>query len=244
MVAGVSKKKWRFSATEMVWRGCDFWWHCRASTILIICMGALAGWQVQANMVVSDGLAVKTGALFWRWMPLPSQDCTPGSALDQNNLHVHFRGHVDIYIRDTCMLMHHSLDNTIIAHADQHISSIAWAPDPGAPSSGGARSPRVAKTSRSTPITAQVVEDKKARAASTSVPSNSALGDEKGLTGGSKRGKQGGNKSMRSPVAALTSESSNLDVGNEKGPTGGGKRGKQVGKKAGAAGDVSGGRAP
>jgi hypothetical protein len=144
---------------------------------------ALLALQVFVRASEEQTLVAQARGPFWRWSPLPSQDCTPESALDQNNLHAHFRGHVVIYTRDTCMLMHHSLDNTIIAHAGQHISSIAWAPDPGAHSSGGARSPRVAKTSRSTPITAQVVEDKKARAAPTSVPSNSA-----------KRGKQGGNK--------------------------------------------------
>ena len=167
--------------------------QCR-SLALLDAVAALLALQVFVRASEGQPLVAQTRGPFWRWSPLPSQDCTLESALDQNNLHAHFRGHVVIYIRDTCMLMHHSLDNTIIAHAGQHISSIAWAPDPGAHSSGGARSPRGAKTSRSTPITAQVVEDKKARAASTSVPSNSALGDEKGLTGGSKRGKQGGNK--------------------------------------------------
>jgi hypothetical protein len=121
-------------------------------------------------------------------MPLPVQNCNPGNALalDKTYLHALLEEHVVIPCKRGVV--------ALISHAGQHISSIVWAPDPGAHSSGGARSPRVAKTSRSTPITAQVVEDKKARAAPTSVPSNSALGDEKGLTGGSKRGKQGENK--------------------------------------------------
>jgi len=130
--------------------------------------------------------------------------------------------------------MHHSLDNTIIANAVQHISSIAWAPDPGGtqipaaalkaatlmaiqgattilqcmevhralsdftsgdgmdPAGGGNECPGGAKASGSTPITAQVVESNtKARVAS--APSISTVGAGKGLTGGGKWGKMGGN---------------------------------------------------
>ena len=104
--------------------------RCR-SLALLDAVAAVLALQVFVRASEGQTLVAQARGPFWRWSPLPSQDCTLESALDQNNLHAHCRGHVVIYIRDTYMPMHHSLDNTIIANAVQHISSIAWAPDPG-----------------------------------------------------------------------------------------------------------------
>jgi hypothetical protein len=104
--------------------------RCR-SLALLDAVAAVLALQVFVRASEGQTLVAEARGPFWRWSPLPSQDCTLESALDQNNLHAHCRGHVGIYIRDTHMPMHHSLDNTIIANAVQHISSIVWAPDPG-----------------------------------------------------------------------------------------------------------------
>jgi hypothetical protein len=57
-----------------------------AFALLNISMGTLPR-QAQDTMLEGDGLAARTGSPFWRWMPLPMQNCNPGCALDKKHLH-------------------------------------------------------------------------------------------------------------------------------------------------------------
>ena len=108
-----------------------FRWYCCAFAVLNIGMGVLAR-QVQATMLAGDGLAARTGTPFWRWMPLPMQDCNPGCALDKNNLHVLLERRVMIHRGDS-VFVRSSIDTMFMVHTGQHqlISSKLWAPDPG-----------------------------------------------------------------------------------------------------------------
>ncbi len=124
---GFAARSGRFGRGEY----CLLRWYCRTSTILIICMGTLAGW-VQTNMIVSDGSAARTGAPFWWWMPLPMQNCNPGGALDKTYLHALLERRVMIPFH-RCVGAFPPIDVICIINSDrrQFTCNDLWAPDPG-----------------------------------------------------------------------------------------------------------------
>ena len=111
---------------------CDlFRLYCCAFAVLNISMGVLAG-QVQATMLAGDGLAVRTGTPFWRWMPLPMQNCNLGCALDKKHLHALLERRVIIPCRH-CVLWCPPIDEMSITNPGrrQPTCNDLWAPDPG-----------------------------------------------------------------------------------------------------------------
>ena len=128
------KFRWGFVACSgRSGRGeCGFFrWYCCAFAVLNILMGVLAG-QVQATMLAGDGLAARTGTPFWRWMPLPMQNCNPGCALDKKHLHALLERRVIIPCRH-CVLWCTPIDEMSIVNPGQRqpTSNDLWAPDPG-----------------------------------------------------------------------------------------------------------------
>jgi len=85
-------------------------------------------------MIVRDGLAARTGAPFWRWTPLPVQNCNPGNALavDKTYLHALLEEHVILPCeRGVVALITIDRMETPNSGKRNFTCGNLWAPDPG-----------------------------------------------------------------------------------------------------------------